>query len=131
MKKKNEEMEVTSKKNKYCFYFLIFTITLQPCHLCGVSTHISIGQQALQYYKTSSNSSADYASVIRRHQDAFVAGTPYPDGMYSPMCFFGWLHDVAEDTHWVPFLKTSINYIRRKYPHPWNKVCNFLYFRVI
>lgn len=31
-------------------------------------------------------------------------------------------HEVSEDTHWSPFLKTSIEYIRRNYPQPWNEV---------
>ena len=29
-------------------------------------------------------------------------------------------HDAAEDTHWTPFMKTMIEYIRREYPKPWN-----------
>ncbi|KAF2980535.1 hypothetical protein EK904_006349 [Melospiza melodia maxima] len=30
-------------------------------------------------------------------------------------------HDVSEDTHWSPFLKASIDYIRRNYPQPWEE----------
>ncbi|XP_017586206.1 PREDICTED: phosphatidylinositol-glycan-specific phospholipase D isoform X3 [Corvus brachyrhynchos] len=33
----------------------------------------------------------------------------------------GMFHDVSEDTHWSPFLKASIDYIRRNYPQPWEE----------
>ncbi|CAJ0964823.1 unnamed protein product, partial [Ranitomeya imitator] len=33
----------------------------------------------------------------------------------------GKYHDVSEDSHWTPFLETSVNYIRRIYPLPWNE----------
>ncbi|KAF4798254.1 phosphatidylinositol-glycan-specific phospholipase D isoform X1 [Turdus rufiventris] len=33
----------------------------------------------------------------------------------------GMFHEVSEDTHWSPFLKTSIDYVRRNYPQPWDE----------
>ncbi|KAJ6664425.1 hypothetical protein lerEdw1_007082, partial [Lerista edwardsae] len=33
----------------------------------------------------------------------------------------GIFHQVSEDTHWAPFLNTSIHYIRKNYPQPWRE----------
>jgi len=30
-------------------------------------------------------------------------------------------HDVSEDTHWAPFVNASVNYIRQRYPQPWDE----------
>lgn len=103
-------------------YLLLSTCLIPFCKACGVSTHISIAQEALHFFKKVSSMKLDYPTLIRENQDAFIAGAPYPDAMYSNLCFFGLLGDVAEDTHWVPFLKTSIEYVRKKYPQPWSKV---------
>lgn len=40
-------------------------------------------------------------------------------------------HDVSEDTHWSPFLKASIDYIRRNYPQPWEEVRKLINFCLI
>ena len=89
---------------------------------CGTSTHISIGHEAATFFQGPFDASVDYASLIRKHSDAFVAGNPYPDAMYPTLCFGGKYHDVAEDTHWAPFLNATVNYIRKKYPKPWDQV---------
>uniref|UniRef100_A0A8C6JEQ2 Phosphatidylinositol-glycan-specific phospholipase D n=1 Tax=Melopsittacus undulatus TaxID=13146 RepID=A0A8C6JEQ2_MELUD len=60
-----------------------------------------------------------YAWLLLNHQDAFQAGSIYPDAFYPSICKSGIFHDVSEDTHWTPFLNASIHYIRRNYPHPW------------
>uniref|UniRef100_A0A8D0GVE1 Phosphatidylinositol-glycan-specific phospholipase D n=1 Tax=Sphenodon punctatus TaxID=8508 RepID=A0A8D0GVE1_SPHPU len=36
-------------------------------------------------------------------------------------CGLGAFHDVSEDTHWAPFLNTSVHYIRKNYPQPWEE----------
>lgn len=36
----------------------------------------------------------------------------------------GIFHQVSEDTHWVPFINATINYIRKKYTTPYNEVNN-------
>lgn len=41
--------------------------------------------------------------------------------MYSGLCFKGKFHEVAEDTHWAPFLNATVRYIRKKYPKPWDQ----------
>uniref|UniRef100_A0A8C3TSQ3 Phosphatidylinositol-glycan-specific phospholipase D n=1 Tax=Catharus ustulatus TaxID=91951 RepID=A0A8C3TSQ3_CATUS len=64
---------------------------------------------------------ASFPQLLLNHQDAFQAGSIYPDAFYSPICKRGMFHEVSEDTHWSPFLKTSIEYIRRNYPQPWNE----------
>ena len=64
----------------------------------------------------------NYRDIILKHQDAFIAGNPYPDAMYTSLCYGGKYHSVAEDTHWAPFLNATVNYIRKKYPKPWDTV---------
>ena len=34
----------------------------------------------------------------------------------------GAYHQVAEDTHWTPFLVTAVRYIRQTFTKPWNEV---------
>uniref|UniRef100_A0A8B9F5L9 Phosphatidylinositol-glycan-specific phospholipase D n=1 Tax=Amazona collaria TaxID=241587 RepID=A0A8B9F5L9_9PSIT len=58
-------------------------------------------------------------NLLLNHQDAFQAGSIYPDAFYPSICKSGIFHDVSEDTHWTPFLNASIHYIRRNYPQPW------------
>ena len=31
-------------------------------------------------------------------------------------------HGISEDTHWTPFLKAGIEYVRETYPKPWDEV---------
>uniref|UniRef100_A0A7M5TRF9 Phospholipase C/D domain-containing protein n=2 Tax=Clytia hemisphaerica TaxID=252671 RepID=A0A7M5TRF9_9CNID len=94
---------------------------MKTIHTCGTSTHISIAHEAATFYQGPLDAKVDYASLIQKHQDAFVAGNPYPDAMYPSVCFGGKYHEVAEDTHWAPFLNATVNYIRRKYPQPWDE----------
>ena len=86
-------------------------------HSCGVSTHISIAHEASFYMKNS-----NYADIVRKNQDAFVAGNPYPDFAYAKECLNYKYHAVSETTHWAPFLNATINYVRRNYKQPWNAV---------
>ena len=86
---------------------------------CGVLTHIEIAHRA-SYYFTDKPNSGNYKALIDAHQDAFQAGNPYPDAMYASICYAGEYHQVAEDTHWTPFMVATIDYIRDTYPQPWN-----------
>lgn len=90
-----------------------------------MSTHIDIAHQAINWFKDARNKT-DYRDIILRHQDAFIGGNPYPDAMYSSLCFGGKFHSIAEDTHWAPFLNATVRYIRKKYPKPWDQVCENL-----
>lgn len=90
-----------------------------------MSTHIDIAHQAINWFKDARNKT-DYRDIILRHQDAFIGGNPYPDAMYSNLCFGGKFHSIAEDTHWAPFLNATVRYIRKKYPKPWDQVCENL-----
>uniref|UniRef100_A0A8C0H1J9 Phosphatidylinositol-glycan-specific phospholipase D n=1 Tax=Chelonoidis abingdonii TaxID=106734 RepID=A0A8C0H1J9_CHEAB len=62
-----------------------------------------------------------FSQLLINHQDAFQAGSLYPDAFYPVICRNGIFHYVSEDTHWAPFLNTSIHYIRKKYPQPWEE----------
>ena len=101
---------------------LLLLIRSRFVFTCGTSTHISIAHEAATFYQGPLDVSVDYASIIRKHSDAFVAGNPYPDAMYPSVCFGGKYHAVAEDTHWAPFLNATVNYIRLNYPQPWDEV---------
>ncbi|XP_053791307.1 phosphatidylinositol-glycan-specific phospholipase D isoform X2 [Vidua chalybeata] len=92
----------------------------QRCIPCGISTHVEIAHRALEFF-IKHEGSVNYRQLLLNHQDAFQAGSIYPDAFYPPICKHGMFHDVSEDTHWSPFLKASIDYIRRNYPQPWEE----------
>ena len=101
--------------------FIITTLT-KCCSSCGVSTHISIANEALQSFVDTGEYNVSYRDIILNNFDAFYAGSNYPDAMYPSICFGGRYHSISEDTHWVPFLNATANYIRKTYPKPWSKV---------
>ncbi|KAJ1204292.1 hypothetical protein NDU88_008073, partial [Pleurodeles waltl] len=76
--------------------------------------------RALQFYSRL-DGSVNFKQLILKHQDAYQAGSVYPDAFYPSICKEGRYHDVSEDTHWAPFLNTSVNYIRSNYPQPWGE----------
>ncbi|XP_072183375.1 phosphatidylinositol-glycan-specific phospholipase D [Excalfactoria chinensis] len=90
------------------------------CIPSGISTHVEIAHRALEFF-TKREGNVDYRQLLLNHQDAFQAGSVYPDAFYPPICKRGIYHDVSEDTHWSPFLNASIHYIRRNYPQPWEE----------
>ena len=91
---------------------------------CGILTHTEIGHRALYFFNDRPAEDVGrnftYKNLMQAHQDAFQAGNPYPDAMYDSLCFKGKFHQLAEDTHWTPFMVTTIDYIREKYPPPWD-----------
>ncbi|XP_025030992.1 phosphatidylinositol-glycan-specific phospholipase D [Python bivittatus] len=87
---------------------------------CGLSTHIEIAHRALEFF-SQQDEGVDYRKLILAHQDAYQAGSLYPDAFYPVICRNGLFHSVSEDTHWSPFLNTSIHYIRKNYPQPWEE----------
>ncbi|XP_009473671.1 PREDICTED: phosphatidylinositol-glycan-specific phospholipase D [Nipponia nippon] len=92
----------------------------QRCTPSGISTHVEIAHRALEFF-TKREGNINYRQLLLNHQDAFQAGSIYPDAFYPSICKSGVFHDVSEDTHWSPFLSTSIHYIRRNYPQPWEE----------
>ncbi|NXJ05475.1 PHLD phospholipase, partial [Odontophorus gujanensis] len=92
----------------------------EKCIPSGISTHVEIAHRALEFF-TKCEGNVDYRQLLLNHQDAFQAGSIYPDAFYPPICKHGIYHDVSEDTHWSPFLNASIHYIRRNYPQPWEE----------
>ncbi|XP_053570772.1 phosphatidylinositol-glycan-specific phospholipase D [Bombina bombina] len=87
---------------------------------CGISTHIEIAHRALEFF-TQPEENFNYRELIKKHPEAFQAGSVYPDAFYQGICAEGKYHDLSEDSHWTPFLKASINYIRKVYPRPWDE----------
>ncbi|XP_048364048.1 phosphatidylinositol-glycan-specific phospholipase D isoform X1 [Sphaerodactylus townsendi] len=92
---------------------------------CGLSTHLEIAHRALEFFNAQKGN-VDYQKLLLTHQDAFQAGSIYPDAFYSGICKHGLFHQVSEDTHWAPFLNTSIHYIRKNYPQPWDEAAEKL-----
>ena len=111
------------RSNWDLFSRLFYLLCFLPVRVfsCGMSTHIDIAHQAINWFKDARNGT-DYREIILNHQDAFIAGNPYPDSMYSNICYSGKFHSISEATHWAPFLNATVNYIRKKYPKPWNQV---------
>ena len=107
----------------------LLTLTVQQLESCGVSTHISIANEALQSFADNGRFNVSYRNIILENLDAFYAGSVYPDAMYPSVCFKGQYHGIAEDTHWAPFLNASANYIRKTLPKPWNEVIKILYLQ--
>ncbi|XP_037700492.1 phosphatidylinositol-glycan-specific phospholipase D isoform X2 [Choloepus didactylus] len=87
---------------------------------CGISTHVEIGHRALEYLRLQ-DGSVNYKELLLEHQDAYQAGSVFPDCFYPDICKGGKFHDVSESTHWTPFLNASVHYIRENYPLPWEK----------
>ncbi|KFV50342.1 Phosphatidylinositol-glycan-specific phospholipase D [Gavia stellata] len=101
---------------------LLVTLYLfcQRCIPSGISTHVEIAHRALEFF-IKHEGNVNYRQLLLNHQDAFQAGSIYPDAFYPSICKSGIFHDVSEDTHWSPFLSASIHYIRRNYPQPWEE----------
>lgn len=95
---------------------------LKCTNACGVSTHFSIANEALQSFADAAYYNVSYRDIILNNEDAFYTGSNFPDAMYPSVCFGGRYHDIAEDTHWAPFLNATANYIRKTYTKPWSKV---------
>ncbi|XP_036615846.1 phosphatidylinositol-glycan-specific phospholipase D isoform X2 [Trichosurus vulpecula] len=87
---------------------------------CGISTHIEIAHRALEFF-SQQHDTVNFKKLLLEHQDAYQAGSAFPDAFYPDICKGGTFRDVSEDTHWTPFLNASIHYIRQNHPLPWEK----------
>ncbi|XP_017657154.1 phosphatidylinositol-glycan-specific phospholipase D isoform X2 [Nannospalax galili] len=99
---------------------LMLAVLCSRSSSCGLSTHIEIGHRALEFLRLQ-DGRVNYKELLLEHQDAYQAGTVFPDAFYPGICKGGKFHDVSERTHWTPFLNASIHYIRENYPLPWEK----------
>ncbi|XP_052090301.1 phosphatidylinositol-glycan-specific phospholipase D-like [Mytilus californianus] len=81
---------------------------------------MSIGHRARSYF-LGNGKTVDYQKLMNNHNDAFLAGSAFPDAFYSNLCKEGNYSQISEDTHWTPFITASVNYIRNKYQQPWNE----------
>ncbi|XP_066435047.1 phosphatidylinositol-glycan-specific phospholipase D [Eleutherodactylus coqui] len=104
----------------YAALYMVLLLYLQRSESCGISTHIEIAHRGLAYFNEE-NGKVNYRELLQKHSDAFQAGSVYPDTFYQGLCRQGQYRDVSEDSHWTPFLETSVNYIRKTYPLPWNE----------
>uniref|UniRef100_A0A8C3JER9 Phosphatidylinositol-glycan-specific phospholipase D n=1 Tax=Calidris pygmaea TaxID=425635 RepID=A0A8C3JER9_9CHAR len=95
----------------WCALVVILCHFCQRCIPSGISTHL-LGKRSQFRFGW---------KLLLNHQDAFQAGSIYPDAFYPSICKSGIFHDVSEDTHWSPFLSASIDYIRKNYPQPWEE----------
>ncbi|CAH2284498.1 phosphatidylinositol-glycan-specific phospholipase D isoform X1 [Pelobates cultripes] len=104
----------------FCLLFLVNSLFWLKTAPCGISTHIEIAYRALEHF-SQTEGNYNYGELLQKHPEAFQAGSVYPDAFYQNICKNGKYHALSEDSHWTPFLKTSINYIRKVYPRPWNE----------
>jgi glycosylphosphatidylinositol phospholipase D len=72
---------------------------------CGMNTHSEV---AFRAYKKFTNT--EYQDLITRNPTYFQAGSPFPDWGY--FCDYG---AVGEATHWPPFIKLYVKYVRDNY----------------
>ncbi|XP_040288817.1 phosphatidylinositol-glycan-specific phospholipase D [Bufo bufo] len=100
--------------------YVVLSLYLQLGEPCGISTHIEIAHRGLEYFNEE-NGKVNYRELLQKHPDAFQAGSVYPDTFYQGLCKHGRYHHVSEDSHWTPFLETSVKYVRRTHPLPWNE----------
>ncbi|XP_071119252.1 phosphatidylinositol-glycan-specific phospholipase D-like [Haliotis cracherodii] len=101
-------------------YIFLVSLTYSLTSGCGTTTHIEISHRSIEHF-ADEKGQFTYQELFRKHQDAFQAGSPYPDAYYSNICADGKYHDISEDSHWSGFLNATLNYIRRKYPPPWDQ----------
>lgn len=87
---------------------------------CGIGTHTETCERARQFTDIVLDN-LSIKELIGKHLDAFRAGSPYPDAYYPDICYDGNYHGISEDTHWTPFLKAGIEYVRETYPKPWDE----------
>ncbi|KAH9496841.1 Glycosylphosphatidylinositol specific phospholipase D1 [Bulinus truncatus] len=99
----------------YIYWFKIFEI-----ESCGAVTHIEISFRALNNYQDTYGNTS-YSDIVKQNQDALEAGSVFPDTFYPDICYKGVFHDVSEDTHWIPFINASVNYVIKNYPKPWDQ----------
>uniref|UniRef100_A0A5F8G8I1 Phosphatidylinositol-glycan-specific phospholipase D n=1 Tax=Monodelphis domestica TaxID=13616 RepID=A0A5F8G8I1_MONDO len=104
----------------WSFVLIILFHLFQRSTSCGISTHIEIAHRALEFFNQQ-DGTINYRQLLLEHQDAYQAGSVFPDAFYPNICKGGRYHQVSEDTHWTPFLNASIHYIRETYPFPWDK----------
>ncbi|CAF2406115.1 unnamed protein product [Rotaria sp. Silwood2] len=95
------------------FVFLSFSLPFVVFG-SGITTHIEVSHRAQELWLHQ----PIYQQYVLQYQDALQAGSPYPDIMYDSLCYGGSLHQVAEDTHWYPFMKIAIEYMRNRHPPP-------------
>lgn len=100
--------------------FVLFLI-YHGSESCGITTHTEIAHRAASHFDYLLDNSTSIKDLINKYQSAFQAGNPYPDSFYPNICKKGVYHSISEDTHWVPFLNATINYIRKTYTRPYNE----------
>ncbi|MCB9475912.1 MAG: FG-GAP repeat protein [Deltaproteobacteria bacterium] len=94
---------------------LLTAATAGSALAAGMITHNTVGQRALMYFASAEY--PEYAEMMREHQDAFQAGTTFPDWGYAMDGF----HDEAEEAHWEPFTAFAINWVRENKTQPWDE----------
>nr|XP_038029864.1 phosphatidylinositol-glycan-specific phospholipase D isoform X2 [Anas platyrhynchos] len=116
----SQRISIMAGLKVWCVLVVTLCSFCQRCIPSGISTHVEIAHRALEFF-ISREGNVNYRQLLLNHQDAFQAGSIYPDAFYPSICKNGVFHDVSEDTHWSPFLNASIHYIRRNYPQPWEE----------
>eukprot|EP00736_Rhodelphis_marinus_P008141 Rmarinus@m.521 len=97
-----------------CFGGLFSASLLGTALGAGFTTHMSVPERMRDWFDSSAY--PEYDDIVAKHWDALQAGSPFPD--YYFLCDND---DAAEYTHWPPYQEIMANYLREKYPKPWDE----------
>lgn len=70
-----------------------FILTLSPFIVfgCGITTHIEVSRRARDLWLHQ----PIYRQYVLQYEDAFQAGSPYPDSFYNELCFYSTLNQTS------------------------------------
>lgn len=93
-----------------------------------MNTHQDVAYRAFNFLKYHNiNTAYNYTQVIVENPSFFMAGAPFPDWGYA--CDCEGCGGTAEDTHWQPFTRKYISFMKEKYQsgtEKYNKLLAFL-----
>lgn len=113
--------------------FILSLITLLSILIlilsCGMNTHQDVAYRGFNFLKYHNiNTNYNYTQVLVENPTFFMAGAPFPDWGYA--CDCEGCGGTAEDTHWQPFTRKYINFMKEKYQvgtERYNKLLAFLF----
>eukprot|EP01027_Heterolobosea_sp_BB2_P005475 GEZU01008368.1.p1 GENE.GEZU01008368.1~~GEZU01008368.1.p1 ORF type:complete len:206 (+),score=20.79 GEZU01008368.1:172-789(+) len=101
------------------FLLAALALVAYDANACGGVTHITISHRASYWFENQEY--PYYKDYLTQHQDAFQAGSAYPDWGYVPYKTCQALEPAGEATHWPPFVDFMSKWIHKKYPKPWDE----------
>ncbi|ORX45473.1 hypothetical protein DM01DRAFT_1339982 [Hesseltinella vesiculosa] len=82
---------------------------------CGILVHNEVTARSIELFEPTDTVEHEVRHLLLTYPDYSQPGSFFPDWGYQCLG-----HDSqAENTHWAPFIKASLEYIRDTYPRPW------------